>query len=294
MNATAILVGADGTAASTAAVRWAAREAAGRRVALRIMHAFDWDRLGTRYDAGTELLDVAQRVAEGITTDAVTQARSVAPTVDTEIMAVIGNAASHLLAAAGRAAMVVLGNRGRGGFASLLLGSVSQRVATHAACPVVVVRGRADAADGPFVVGVDDSPAADGALARGFELAATHHRALVVVHTYPPAVPPWISDVPVDGCPRPQDGTAQHRTVDHRVGPWRARYPQVNLDLLVAPGGAAAALVGLSCTARLVVVGGRGRGGVAASLLGSTGLQLLHHADCPIMINHETRDAGPT
>jgi hypothetical protein len=58
----------------------------------------------------------------------------------------------------------VVGNRGRNGFASLVLGSVGQQVATHAAGPVVVVRGRPDAA-GPVVVGVDGSAGAEVALA---------------------------------------------------------------------------------------------------------------------------------
>ncbi|GAA3950437.1 universal stress protein [Actinoplanes auranticolor] len=66
----------------------------------------------------------------------------------------------------------MLGSRGRGGFGGLLLGSVSRRVATHAPCPVVVVRGRGNVVDGPVAVGVDDSPAADTVLATAFEAAA--------------------------------------------------------------------------------------------------------------------------
>lgn len=60
----------------------------------------------------------------------------------------IGHPAARLLADADDAELIVLGGRGHGGFAGLLLGSVSQRVATHAPCAVVVVRGRDDA-DGP-------------------------------------------------------------------------------------------------------------------------------------------------
>lgn len=46
----------------------------------------------------------------------------------------------------------------------------------------------------------------------------------------------------------------------------------------------AAVLTSVSQHAQLVVVGSHGRGSIAGALLGSTGIQLLHHADCPVLI----------
>ena len=51
-----------------------------------------------------------------------------------------GPAAQTLIGAAKGAELLVVGSRGRGGFAGLLLGSVSQQCAHHASCPVVIVR----------------------------------------------------------------------------------------------------------------------------------------------------------
>jgi len=100
MRTKEILVGTDGTAASLAAVRWAAREAQRRRQPLRIVHAFDWEWQSARYSAGTEYIDVARQIADAVAAAALEQARAIAPTVQVEPDTLIGNPAPQLLAAA--------------------------------------------------------------------------------------------------------------------------------------------------------------------------------------------------
>ena len=56
-----------------------------------------------------------------------------------------GDVSASLIAAAKNADMLVLGSRGRGGFAGLKLGSVSQECVQHAACPVVIIKQPGDA-----------------------------------------------------------------------------------------------------------------------------------------------------
>jgi nucleotide-binding universal stress UspA family protein len=58
---------------------------------------------------------------------------------------VTGDPAEELITASRDADLVVVGSRGSGGFASLLMGSVSSKVTHHAACPVVVIRERGQA-----------------------------------------------------------------------------------------------------------------------------------------------------
>ena len=93
----------------------------------------------------------------------------------------------------------MVGSRGLGGFAGLLLGSVGAAVAAHAACPVVVVRGAADAQqDGPILVGVDGSPQSDAALAFAVEAAVARRAPLRAVHAWMDSVVPVVVSEPVD------------------------------------------------------------------------------------------------
>jgi nucleotide-binding universal stress UspA family protein len=64
--------------------------------------------------------------------------------VDVRISISKGNPAKVLIDMSQGADLLVVGSRGHGGFAGMLLGSVSQHVVAHAACPVVVLRGEVD------------------------------------------------------------------------------------------------------------------------------------------------------
>jgi nucleotide-binding universal stress UspA family protein len=139
-----IVVGVDGSEGARAALEFAAREAALRQARLRIVCA--WEIPPAVYGGGfaptldQPTLDGFGDGAETVVNQAVATAKGLQPTIECEGKAVQGQPAEVLLQEARDADLIVVGNRGHGGFASLLLGSVSHQVVQHAGCPVTVVR----------------------------------------------------------------------------------------------------------------------------------------------------------
>ena len=138
-----IVVGADGSEGAAAALEFAAGEAALRRARLRVVSA--WEIPVVAYGGGlappldAETLDALRGHTQEVADAALATAKSLQPLLEGEALAVEGQAAEVLLEQAAGAELIVVGNRGLGGFKSLLLGSVSQQVVHHATCPVVVV-----------------------------------------------------------------------------------------------------------------------------------------------------------
>jgi nucleotide-binding universal stress UspA family protein len=169
-----------------------------------------------------------------------------------------------------------------------LLGSVSHQVVHHAACPVTVVPVNWPATDVParIVVGIDGSEASQVALRWALDEAARWSSELVVVHawTTPYPVEPWgLVVAPRDEAVFEQssreliEGMVDRAVADgaHRPRVWTAR---------TVEDAAGPALVHAAMDADLLVVGSRGRGGFTALLVGSTSLQCLHRANCPVTI----------
>jgi nucleotide-binding universal stress UspA family protein len=135
-----VLVGVDGSANSQRALAWALAEARVRQAPLTVVHSWEpvvFPAFGmvSPYD-DTELLRAA---AEELVRGQVRKAVGDTDDVVIDVRVTPDRPADALLYLAKRATVVVVGSRGRGGFAPLLLGSVSHKLLHHAPCPVVVI-----------------------------------------------------------------------------------------------------------------------------------------------------------
>jgi nucleotide-binding universal stress UspA family protein len=117
-----VVIGYDGSSAGQAALDFGLDFAGRHDLAVRVVAA---------QPAGTDL----HRITETELRDAL-HARG---GHDAELIQITGHPAEHLLRLSANASLIVLGARGRGGFAGMLIGSVSQTVLHHADCPVAII-----------------------------------------------------------------------------------------------------------------------------------------------------------
>ena len=143
-----ILVGVDGSEHSRRALEWAMHEAAAHKLPLTLISVYPapirpaaevlWalpelpDKSFDPEHARMGVLQFAEKVANEI--------GEAVPEIS--VIVVTGDPAEELIKASSDADMLVVGSRGNGGFARLLLGSVSSKVMHHAACPVTVIPER--------------------------------------------------------------------------------------------------------------------------------------------------------
>jgi nucleotide-binding universal stress UspA family protein len=281
----AVVVGVDGSECSLSAVRAAATEAVERGRPLRIVHAYIWPSLGVATGPGVDgPSDMGMRdTAERVLAEAVTAAEKAAPGVNATAALIDGAPAPVLLGESRNAVVLVIGDRGLGGFGSLMLGSVALHTTAHAACPVLVVRGSARST-GPVVVGVDGSLGSASAVGFAIDEAARRGTTLTVVHAWGVFDSGRQSDVlPMVYEPDSLQGQEQ-RVLSESLAGWAQQYPEVPIQPELVRGRPAAALIERSQTAQLMVTGARGRGGFTGLLLGSVSQTLMHHAGCSVAV----------
>ena len=279
-----IVVGVDGSAASDAAVCWAARDAAMRNVPLTLVHMLNavvptfpqipmpngvalWQE-----DEGRKALEHSVKIAE----DAVPTDRKIAITSEVKSSSPVPT----LVEMSEEAEMVVVGSNGRGAVGRVLLGSVSSNVVRRAICPVAVIRDedplRPHREQAPVLVGIDCSPASELATAIAFDEASRRGVDLTALHAW--------SDVAVFAGPLVDWRSEADRSLAEYLAGWQERYPDVKLHRLVTFDHPGRELIEESESAQLVVVGSHGRGGLTGILLGSVSNAVVHSVHTPVIV----------
>jgi nucleotide-binding universal stress UspA family protein len=133
----------DGSAQSQRALEWAIKEAGLRSTPLTVLAVHEvasnyWGSTPEIYPADAPEAEKMRQAAQDAVQKTVDAAGAPGPASVT-VRAVSGIAAQELIAASRDSDLVVVGSRGGGGFARLMLGSVSNQVVNHATCPVVVI-----------------------------------------------------------------------------------------------------------------------------------------------------------
>jgi nucleotide-binding universal stress UspA family protein len=285
-----ILVGVDGSSASTVAVDWAARDATMRKVPLTLVNVLDLPMATTvrgfpmpmppeymqwQQDEGRKVLNDTLKTVEDRT-------RQIGPLdVSSELM--IGPPVPTLVELSKDAAMVVVGSHGRGALARRLFGSVSTGLVHHAHCPVAVIPDQdplmPHPSQAPILVGIDGSRASESAIAIAFDEASWRGVELIALHAwsdtamYEFRVPDWS-----------QVRSAAEELLAERLAGWEERYPDVNVCRVVECDQPARQLLEQSKSAQLVVVGSHGRGGFTGMLLGSVSTAVVHAARTPVIV----------
>ena len=265
-----ILVAYDGSADAELALRWAAEEARATGRGLHVVTVDDaitspWGAAAVH--RGEDVLaGVEERFAD----------------LDVELESRVGHVTGELLRASVSDDLLVVGSRGHGRAEDLLIGSVSQHLARHAPCPVVVVRPTHDTNARRIVVGVDGSATSSAALEHACRRAEWSGETVVALHawrTHAPSTDVWNSE------PRALEGLA-HRQVllAESVAGMRVDHPDVVIEQEAVPVAPVRCLVDASRGATLVVVGSHGLGFFGGLLLGSVSQAVLQRAECPVVV----------
>jgi nucleotide-binding universal stress UspA family protein len=265
-----ILVAYDGSADAELALGWAAEEA---RATGRGLHVVAVDDAITS-PWGAEVAHRGEDLLAGL--------EGKLGDLDVELETRVGHVTGELLRAAVSDDLLVVGSRGHGRADDLLIGSVSQHLARHAPCPVVVVRPTRTADARRIVVGVDGSATSSGALEQACRRAERTGETVVALHawrTHAPSTDVWSSE------PRVQKGLADREILlAESVAGMRVHHPDVVIEQEAVPVAPVPCLVDASRNASLLVVGSHGLGFFGGLLLGSVSQAVLQRAECPVAV----------
>jgi nucleotide-binding universal stress UspA family protein len=264
-----VTAGVDGSPTAQVAVDWAIEEARARHLPLRLVYVVSWPVSTSVFSdrVATNERDALVTAGEAVLRDRREYARALHPGLTVTTHLVDGYPAAELIAQSRTADLLVIGQRGLGGFAGLVRGSVSLHVTAHAHCPVLVVPPGTSArgtVTGRVVVGLDGSASA----LRALQFAAAEGA---------------LRDVPVTAV-HALESPGPRPPIEELLDDCHKNFPDLRIEAHVDRGSPAGALLDAATTGDLLVVGSHGRGAVRGLLLGSTSQAVLHHASCPVAV----------
>ena len=289
-NRPAVVVGVDGSEQAFNAAIWALDVAARWHVPLDVVHSWSIPLPPVGLGPAPVGLsdDRIRDAAQSVLDDAVGRLQATAPDVTITGSLYPGTPAAALLDAAETATLVVVGSSGLDRVTEFILGSVTQQVVTHAACPVAVVPSSESDEPGleagRVVVGIDGSELSVDATRIAFAEASMRHAGLTLLHVWNAPEYDTAGIVMPDTLLLEEAHTDELRAMAETVAGLGEKYPDVQVEQRLRQGRPAKVLAEASQGAALVVVGSRGHGGFKSMLLGSTSRSLLHHAQCPVLI----------
>ena len=280
-----VVVGVDGSEQSLRALDRAAQEAHRRGTELQILCGGVWPKRSAVPITESDQERMLQQAAR-IVDEAAERARQYAPDLrivpSTQVQV---SAADALVRATRTAALTVVGTRGYGGFAGLLVGSVSLRVAAHCEGPLMVVRadhsGGQEAHRGTVLAGYASDKDKE-AVRYAFEEAERADAKLRVLHSWaPPRMPGVLQRPPHEDSEGAEAARAEMR---RELAPFAKSHPGVSVSEEAQPGSAAGALLEASRAADVLVLTARRRQHRLGMNIGPTAHAVLHHAHCPVVM----------
>ncbi|MEK7387775.1 MAG: universal stress protein, partial [candidate division NC10 bacterium] len=214
------------------------------------------------------------------------------PRAAVEARPVQGNPKEEIVRAAEEwpADLVVVGGRGLGGVTGFLLGSVSQTVARHVHCPVLVVKGRARPL-ASVLIATDGSDGANEAIRFLLSLPLVRNTKVRLLSAVEPVLYPGSAPKMIRAQLKGMIAQLERerraeveKVLDRAARELKAKVTRPTRSMPTGHPAREIVAAAASFDADLVVVGARGLGGMKRLLLGSVSERVLYDARCPVLI----------
>jgi nucleotide-binding universal stress UspA family protein len=267
-----VVAGVDGTAAGASVIRLAAAEATLRGRPLLLISARPPRRDEAHRPAGG-----AGDAAEHRLAMAGSAVREAHPGLSPSMRLEVGELAEVLIDASRDAELLVVGDT--------VTSAISERVAAHAAAPVLVTRAGLGVPGGPVLVGIDGANPWPAALTFAFEEAACRGTTLMPLYVWSGVPDTALTELDPFAYDLQTAADEADRVLAEALAGWSDKYPQVRVErravLRSDPGQA---LVQASRPAALLVVSACSHVGRSEQLLGTVTRRVLHQAACPMAV----------